>query len=167
MKIVALQGKGNIGKTTTLKLLILKILEKFPNSKIIYQYKDGIKDNQQLINKIKAQIDKEKRDRLSGVCRVLNVIIVLEINNKKIGICTYGDTKKLLVDAVKIFIENKCELCFSACLTTGETVDYLKSLDSAITIRKKRIIEINDKFEEINSEQAQEILNILIDYINS
>lgn len=76
MKIIALQGKSNCGKTTTLKLLIKLFLK---NNKFIL-------DSKYVENEIISKCDSNKSD-------VKCVFIYGEI---KIGITTRGDTKEAL-----------------------------------------------------------------------
>lgn len=165
MKIIALQGKGETGKTTTLKLLINKTFENFEYQTVCSSrvYKD-----------IKKEIELERINRSRNIkYSIDDITIVLKINEKIIGICTQGDTDELLKDAFKIFDINKCQLCFCACRTRGNTVDFLNfRKKEALTIIKKNIIRkinmnFDDKINDVNSQQAQELLSFITDYVTN
>lgn len=55
---------------------------------------------------------------------VKDLIVVARINNKKLGITTYGDSRRELVEDFNLM--GKCDLYVCACHTKGGTVDFLE-----------------------------------------
>lgn len=93
--IIALQGKSGTGKTTTLGMLIKKV-KKIYNTTIKETYRDGQRD----------------------------LYAIVEINGKKVGITTRGDTEECLeIDFEKM---GNCQLYVCACRTKGGTVEFVE-----------------------------------------
>ena len=105
--IIALQGRGNCGKTTTLKLLIEKIIKKYS------------------VSVQKQDWKKRHKDEV--------VILEIEIGGKnfKIGITTFGDPNSELQDNIRLFISLSCDLIYCGCRTRGMTVDWVNSFATA------------------------------------
>ena len=89
--IIALQGRAKCGKTTTLKLLIEKIIKKYaiPEEK---------------------QVWKIKRTDFMVILE-----IVISGRTLRIGITTYGDPNSKLQEHIQTFLSEKCELIYCAC----------------------------------------------------
>lgn len=88
MKIVALKGKGDSGKTTTINML--------PNILIANGYK-------QVPNKYQ----KHGGDFLD----------IYDNGKKKVGITSSGDTFDLVNDRLSDLVTEKCDVCICACRT--------------------------------------------------
>ena len=101
MKIFALQGVNNTGKTCTLKLVINKL-----------------KDRGYTMNKPTA-IDKDKYD----------IAVTLKSpQGKTICVYTQGDMEKFVNRAIEYFKQNNCEIGFCAVRSKGKGADKLYSL---------------------------------------
>lgn len=116
MKIVALYGKGNIGKTTTLKTLLVKILRSFPSIKSVLD----ISLNGGTIDEMIA--DAFARDTAYSVT---NCYAVMEVNGRKIGLTTMGDDANSMKAHFEKFVN--CDLCFCAARTHGSSCDFIYS----------------------------------------
>ena len=105
-KLLALQGTGNVGKTTTLRLLIDTIRQSYPSAheQILIQ---GKRDTQVVFDPVKKM---------------------------KIGIETQGDPNSRLEDSLEDFKNMKCDVIFCACRTDGMTVKWVKALATIYTI---------------------------------
>ncbi|MCM4161892.1 hypothetical protein FHG64_06310 [Antarcticibacterium flavum] len=88
MKIIALQGRGGSGKTTT--------ITKLPNILISNGYK-------QVPNKKKSY---------GG-----DFLDIFDDGNKKVGITSSGDTYDLVNDRLSDLVKEKCDVCICACRT--------------------------------------------------
>lgn len=121
MEIVVLRGSSNSGKTTTLKKLILKILEEYGD--------ESLKINPRKISKQKLinELEEERKGRLVDKSYpIRNITAVFKINECSIGITTVGDDVKVLSKAFSSF--GDCELCFCATHEDGKTVEYVNNL---------------------------------------
>ena len=145
MKIIALQGKSNTGKTTTLKMLIRLFLENNKynlNPKYVKRY---------VLNKCNSDTG--------------DVKCVFEYNGKRIGITTRGDTEKALARDFKNHFY-KCDIIVCAVHTHGKTVEFIKNIDDCAIIHSKWFVlpEVEEKKEQLNSIQSdylfKEVLGI-------
>lgn len=131
--IIALQGRAKCGKTTTLKLLIEKIIKKYavPEEKQAWKIK--------------------RTDFM--------VILEIEISGKalRIGITTYGDPNSKLQEHIQTFLSEKCELIYCACRTSGMTVDWVNSFAISHTVRFVQKL-IGTNYDVLNQKQADELL---------
>lgn len=121
MKIVALWGKSNVGKTTTIKKLLVKVLDKYGN--------DCLRDPSHHISRqsLTEELQRERFAKpLNSRSPIRNVYTKVEIDGCLIGITTAGDSKETLEEAFKTF--GDCELCFCATHVRGDTVEYVKQL---------------------------------------
>ena len=88
MKIIALQGRGDSGKTTTINLLpsilISNGFRQVPNK---YQNHGG------------------------------DFLDIYDDGNKKVGITSSGDTYDLVNDKLTDLVNEKCDVCICACRT--------------------------------------------------
>jgi len=133
-KIIALYGKGDSGKTSTLNLLIDLI----------------VSENKGIPMAIRAE------EELRKDCRA-----VLSYKGKIIGVGTWGDSKDEVEKNCKFFKEKNCDIMFTATRTRGETCDTIK--DFAFKNRfslewmKKKYRDTN-RYSE-NLKQAHELFN--------
>lgn len=137
--IIALRGKSQTGKTTTLKKLIEIIKEKGHGVTTLEQYKNDI-------------------------------VIVVEINGKNVGITTRGDFKSYLATDFAEFEKWSCELFVCACRSKGETVDFLEKQSKGGTliyhgewyIEPKDRTDLASDIDKANTYQAQMIYDEII-----
>ena len=85
--IIALKGKENIGKSTTIRRLFEKLSKDKSYTLISTTFKKSGGDFQAIFEK----------------------------NGKRIGITSYGDTSSLIYKKLKYFLENKCVIAICAC----------------------------------------------------
>ena len=124
MKIVSVFGKGNVGKSTTLKLFLARLLkeEKY-NCKLVYPY-DMKFDAESILQNVEAYLS-AKRNKMPF--RNYDICVVFEFNNRKIGLTTKGDDVKALERHFEIFKANRCEICFCAARTNEKMHEWLKN----------------------------------------
>ncbi|MTB44155.1 hypothetical protein [Providencia sp. wls1950] len=141
--ILALKGKSNTGKTTTIKRVRSKILEHFGNQAI--------------------ETDFLSKRATSDIKRII------KIGEFKIGIESQGDpvgpSKGLgrLHDSLKYFDEQGCNLIICTSRDSGKTVGYINVYEPKYTIisyKKKK--EPENKMESIWNITATEIFNKVI-----
>lgn len=138
-KVIALKGRSNIGKTSTLKELIKLLTEKYNPSNEDYLI-DGA-----------------------------DVRVIYTINGKKVGIETQGDPYSRLPKSLNLFKNENCQLIICACRSSGATVEAVKSLkpkyilsfrgQSSVSLEKWRD-KSNMQIAKLILEEAEEILNI-------
>ena len=138
MKCLVLYGKANVGKTTSLKLVIKKLLTKGAiEAKGAYASGSNFSDDRR---------------------------IILEYKGKVLGITTRGDTKVALEEDFAAF-EEGLDLFICACRTKGETCDFIKNHFSDIVWMKKIYTNNNYSYsiqkyiDMINGLQAEMILD--------
>ena len=142
MKVIALQGKGNCGKTTTLREL------------------------QKLIGSTATSVYKE-----NNLSTLNDAWEVFEYQGKIVGITTRGDVKYLIEQDYKAMINAAGELDVFVCAvhSYGQTVQYAKTLAGEDVFLKisKSIVDTNDKINEqlwidmVNNSQVQILLNVI------
>lgn len=147
MKIVALCGHSDCGKTTTMNLFIKSIL-KFDGVKVI---------NTSLVgNGIKDYLDCAKNPNAQ------DCFIVVEINGIVIGVTTYGDDKVILKENFKNF--SNCMICFCCARSKGETRKFVieKSVNNYIFYNQIRVVS-SSKFDYsyVNNKMIEVLLKEL------
>lgn len=154
MKIIALYGTGNSGKSTTLKLLIKKIIVSYP------KYLNTIKDTDGNLIPLEEFIcdDSAKHDYLA----------LFDLDGKKIGITTRGDNRWCLEHDFDILGE--CEIYFCAARSDGETHTFLHEQEQFGTVlyyRHTRVDASHPENIEFRRKLANDsTANLLITEIN-
>lgn len=166
MKIIAIQGKENSGKSTVLKMLCVNIMEMFNEENISneIQFMRGLVRN---IETVKRQIKTEKIARYhQEKARVDNFIAVIRSKDITVGISTWGDKEKQIVEAIEIFKQYSCEICF--CAVHGEKSVTYKKLESyrnkktdIVYIQKEKIANFN-KIDKCNEDYASKLTDMLL-----
>lgn len=100
LKIIALYGRSNTGKTEALKLLIDKMRE----------------NNYNLV-------DEDNRDYATE-----DRCCVLEYMGKKVGVTSAGDDADILEKAFEFMLSYNCDLYICATHNKGKTVKYVEKL---------------------------------------
>ncbi len=90
MKIIALQGKGNSGKTTSIKIL----------------HNIMLSNNYTQIQNMRQNHGNDFLD-----------IYINSITKLKVGITSSGDTYDLVSDRLQDLVNAKCDVCICACRT--------------------------------------------------
>lgn len=145
MDIIAIQGKGNSGKTKTLDLLNT-IMEK---------------DNDYNILETKKPVNK------SGD---FHVLFKHKKFNKKVAIYSEGDSDRSIKSALSIYGENKTDILVLACRTSGGTVKEINGAGSVSTIMyigKSRVdtsLNLENDRDKLNKIDANSI-KTCIDYL--
>lgn len=91
MKIIALQGKSNIGKTTVITKLYHKLCATYKRKSFYVENQDG------------------------------DFTAIFDVNTHAVGITSIGDREKDLINPFEIFENNNCELCVVCCHKKHET----------------------------------------------
>jgi hypothetical protein len=97
-KVVAVQGVSNVGKSTAIRAAYDAILAKYPSAMVSYR----------LLRK--------------------DVRAVITIDGVKIGIESQGDPGSRLLESLKLFVKEGCDLIVCATRTSGATVEALNRL---------------------------------------
>jgi hypothetical protein len=98
--IIALKGRGKIGKTQTVRTVDELLRAKYPD----------------------ARVEHERRTRVE-------LRVVLTVNGVKIGIETQGDPNgRLIKESLDLFVSLGCEVIICATRTSGETCIAVKAL---------------------------------------
>ena len=109
MILYALEAKDNCGKSTTLKKLLLQLLEN-----VAMPLSDVSK------SALKARLAEERRARLAGEeYETQDVLAVLDVRGVRIGIASDGSTPEVTGEALELFRENACDVCFFAVRSKG------------------------------------------------
>jgi len=159
MKIVALYGKGSVGKTTTLKTLLAKILRSLPSIKSVLD----TSLNGETIDEFIA--DAFARDTANSVT---NCYAVVEINGRKVGLTTMGDDANSMKAHFEKFAE--CELCFCAARTHGSSCDFVYSQangDAVVWYQQTNVSASNGVDVDIRRNAANDSMaNLLYNELN-
>lgn len=156
MKVYALKGNANCGKTTTLKLLFLEIAENTAN-KILFYIKQR--------KTIKPEPNKKLNASCNNAIKGREIAAVLQVNDKTIGIYSAGDNEKEINNAIEFFNKYNCSVAFCACRTKGASIKLLKNYfrDTVKFIKKADLQNANEYrnynaiIDELNAWQANEI----------
>lgn len=122
-KIIVFSGKKNCGKTTTVKLVYQQLLAKHPKAKKIFE-----------------RINSE-------------IIAVLNIDGKIVGISSQGDNGYLVTQHLKTLMAKDCSIIFTATRTSGGTIKAVKSYCPPFQMKKYKQQYISDKNNQTSSNQ--------------
>ena len=138
-KVIALKGRTNIGKTSTLKIFIDMLSEKFPPEKIEHHI-DGH-----------------------------DVRVVYTMKGIKVGIETQGDPYSRLPNSLVLFNDLGCKIIVCACRSSGATVEAVKSLSPTYitSFRGQSAVSLKEWRESSNSNMASMILSETSEAINA
>ena len=118
MKIVALWGMGEMGKSTALKTFLMKLLEKYGVNAVD-------KDEKTITSaELKDELAAENAKFLTEKAAVKNHIVTFVINGVKYGLTTRGDSESVLSEDFDCFGE--CDIVFCATRTKGDSVKFVK-----------------------------------------
>jgi hypothetical protein len=98
-KVIALRGRSNVGKSSTIKQAYELLLAKYPRA--------------------------EKEHEIFRV----DIRVVLTINGVKVGIESQGDPGSRLVESLRLFVKLGCKIIVCATRTKGKTVDAVNKLE--------------------------------------
>jgi ABC-type dipeptide/oligopeptide/nickel transport system ATPase component len=135
-KIIGLYGKGNCGKSFTLKKLI-QIFRESPNT--------------------------HKEENIEDFGEDFRTTFTFK--DKRVCIATGGDDNDYLKENCNYFKNNKFDIAISATRTSGETCDCLnnfaKKYNQQVTFYKKYIENLDDKKyqDALNELQAKELFD--------
>ena len=169
MKIVSLFGKGSIGKSTTLKMLIAEILEKY-NCRILHSKVHELTEEitaETVLQSVKNYLF-AKRDRRRYVGYDMN--IVLSVADHKIGITTMGDDINVVKKTIAKFEEYGCELCF--CATHPQARYKIKDMANNVVFYSQREVncygEANfmEKLDVANKNTVELLMSELAELLN-
>lgn len=138
-KVIALSGKSNIGKTSTLKLFIDMLTDKYSPSNIEYH------------------IDRQ------------DVRVIYTILSVKVGIETQGDPRSRLPCSLKLFRDEGCKIIVCASRSSGATVDAVNSLQPSYTasFRGQSEVSLEEWRENSNATMALMILDEVSEALNA
>ncbi|HID82787.1 MAG TPA: hypothetical protein EYH06_07515 [Chromatiales bacterium] len=103
--IIALKGRGNSGKTQTIKAVFKNLKIKYPSAKITI-----LEPN------------------------TTEIKIIIDINGIKVGLESQGDPNSRLKQSLSDFSNAKCDIIICATRTSGMTVQWVNSYSSQYNI---------------------------------
>ena len=138
MKIYALQGKSNIGKTFTLKTAIYELLKRFDAELELYEKLK--KDNSikcvplhkmMSADELKKQLEKEKAElekfntREGYAPNIKNIAGLVKINGKTIAVNVAGDNEEEIGLSIAFLTNIEIDVLICAVHTSGVTIEKL------------------------------------------
>lgn len=166
MILYALEAKDNCGKTTTLKKLLLRLLQ--AGARPLTETDGG---------RIAAQLAAERSALARGEqYETADVTAVLEVRGIRVGIATDGSTPEATADALDFFREGGCKVCFFAVRSKGAVQAMLNEYARYNTVyRIEQAVLLNaesfpDRFkytEELNSWQASRLYDFCRSELNA
>jgi hypothetical protein len=130
-KAIALKGRGNVGKTETIKMVYTLLLDKYPNAPREHELANG------------------------------DVRSILTIHGIKIGIESRGDPTSRLPESLALFRKEGCHIILCATRTYGQTCDTVNELEGhgyEITWFRQEIEDTANERELANRAMAQRLL---------
>lgn len=136
-RIIALRGKGNSGKTTTINLLP-KILETNGYTRITGIYQNHGAD----------------------------FLDIYQKNNSKVGITSSGDTYALVKDRLDDLVIEKCDICICACRTfdrseKGTNAATKSYPDYEVTYLDKTYAGRAEEEDRVNRKDANKLYSLI------
>lgn len=166
MILYALEAKDNCGKTTTLKKLLLRLLQ--AGARPLTETDGG---------RIAAQLAAERSALARGEqYETADVTAVLEVRGIRVGIATDGSTSEATANALDFFREGGCKVCFFAVRSKGAVQAMLNEYARYNTVyRIEQAVLLNaesfpDRFkytEELNSWQANRLYDFCRSELNA
>ena len=166
MILYALEAKDNCGKTTTLKKLLLRLLQ--AGARPLTETDGG---------RIAAQLAAERSALARGEqYETAAVTAVLEVRGIRVGIATDGSTPEATANALDFFREGGCKVCFFAVRSKGAVQAMLNEYARYNTVyRIEQAVLLNaesfpDRFkytEELNSWQANRLYDFCRSELNA
>ena len=166
MILYALEAKDNCGKTTTLKKLLLRLLQ--AGARPLTETDGG---------RIAAQLAAERSALARGEqYETADVTAVLEVSGIRVGIATDGSTPEATANALDFFREGGCKVCFFAVRSKGAVQAMLNEYARYNTVyRIEQAVLLNaesfpDRFkytEELNSWQANRLYDFCRSELNA
>ncbi len=152
MYIIALKGKSDSGKTSSIKYLIMKMLQ-IPDVQVIYTSKFGayLSEKEKLVEMIKNPWD--------GKTAGLDITVFLKYKGKLIYITTNGDYLKDILRNLDNVIRKHGDIDICVCgrhkcnIIEKEFSTY--SIDCVSTIEKRRAV--NSDFDKENQDTANKL----------
>lgn len=138
--VIANYGAGDRGKSSSLVLVYQKIVQKYPNIKII--------DKDTRWGEIKA---------------------IFEINGLKIAIESQGDPDSRIHASLEEFLNINCDVIICACRTKGETTNAVGEMEGKFGYRLiwAQNIYCESISNHVNNIYAESIVTLFDDIINS
>lgn len=133
--IIALWGRGNVGKTTTIKDVFEKLLEIFKDCKLLKKEDSYVDDIQSII----------------------------EIDDIKIGIESQGDPNSRIFKSIPLFIKEGCHIIICATRTSGATTKIVKKQESDYEVVwiKSKPNDAKNEQEQRNQENSKLIVGLV------
>jgi len=136
--ILALQGDRDSGKTAT----ITKLFE--------------------LIKKNGYTVIQDKKRKNSH-----DFFVIVQKKGKKIGLCTCGDVKWVILSRIEIFIRVNCEVIVCACHRKGKTVEALQSVKGySIEFFSKAVSANSNDHSKLNARDADILFRRVEDLVS-
>ncbi len=104
--IFALKGRGNSGKTETVKTIFHNLQAKYPTA---------------TVNVL--------------ISNTVDINVIMDINGTKVGIESQGDPNSRLQQSLSNFVNAKCDIIICATRTSGMTVQWVNNYLSQYNIR--------------------------------
>ncbi len=151
MKIIALQGCGGIGKTTTLKKVIGEML-----AKKVPCIDHGVFGGPKSLQTASLPVQLASKH---------DVWAIFDDNGKKIAITSRGDVDNLIKEALNLSSLYNCEIFVCAVRSSGGTVAFVKKQATDHYIFHQISVETNDAAkraalrDEANKAMAQNLLH--------
>lgn len=109
--IIAVYGRKDEGKSSSIKLVCQKLLDEFPNAT--------------------SSIPKEE------ISYSADILVIITLGSIRIGIESQGDPKSRMIteETIKYLAEEKCDIILCATRTGGETVHKVDEIAGAYNYR--------------------------------
>ena len=167
MKTVALWGKGDTGKSITLKTFLLKILKKYSLSAYNCSERSPL-DIKMFETELNIEINSFL---LTEKQKVKDYTVTFDISGIKYGLTTCGDDEKSLKDAFMSF--NHCDVVFCATRTSGRGVNFVNAQSSRVIWLEKCSVSDSEKADRsfskimnyVNEQQIEILTEIFENYI--
>ena len=166
MILYALEAKDNCGKTTTLKKLLLRLLQ--AGARPLTETDGG---------RIAAQLAAERSALARGEqYETADVTAVLEVRGIRVGIATDGSTPEATADALDFFREGGCKVCFFAVRSKGAVQAMLNEyaryntvyrVEKAVLFGAEQFPDCNRYIEELNAWQASRLYDFCQSELNA